>query len=211
MFFSLAASLPQFQCPFTTTTLPRSLELASAYDKETLDKSHSHIMEGMHLLNDVSARTKVQMELLSQRQEAQEFRERLSGLSKMNILLVSDLSESIHCRNELKNLNKDLHIKFDDAIDHRSMLAKALEEKTHQFESIKFRFTKMVSEMEISCSNKDVCIKMLEIELVVENRLLADWDAQILQLNQVQPSYLQNESRLTLRAKIRASELWWLV
>lgn len=41
---SLATSLPLFQHPFTTTTVPRSLELASSSDKETLGKDRSHLM-----------------------------------------------------------------------------------------------------------------------------------------------------------------------
>ncbi|CAH1427767.1 unnamed protein product [Lactuca virosa] len=156
---NLAASLPPFQCPFTTTTVPTSPDLASASDEETLDKAHYHLMEGMHLLNEVSAHTKVRKELLAQRQakfeegqrklkeigkiherneqEAQELQERVKGLSERNVLLVGDLSESIRCQNELKNLNEDLQIKADDAIGRRSVLAKDLEEKTHRFESLK--------------------------------------------------------------------------
>lgn len=61
----------------------------------------------------------------------------MKGLSEKNDLLVGDLSESIHCHDELKNLNEDLHIKVDEVISHCSVLAKDLEEKTHQFESLK--------------------------------------------------------------------------
>lgn len=56
---NLAASLPQFQRPFTTTTVIRCPELVSASDEETLDKDRSHIMDGIHHLNEVSTCSKV--------------------------------------------------------------------------------------------------------------------------------------------------------
>lgn len=137
----------------------------------------------------------------------------MKGLSERNTLIVGGLSKSIHFQNEMKNLNEDLRIKADDAISCRLTLTKELEEKTHQFESLKLRFTEKVFELEISCSDKDICSKMLEEELVVQKGLLADRDAQTLRLNQDQTSFLQNESCFTLAAEVRASELelWWLV
>lgn len=62
---TLVALLPQFQRRFAKTTIPRSLELVSASNEETLDKARSYLMEGVHLLNDVSTRTKAHTELLA--------------------------------------------------------------------------------------------------------------------------------------------------
>lgn len=90
----------------------------------------------------------------------------------------------------LPKLNEDLQNKVNDDIGRRLTLTKELEEKTHQFESLKLRFTEKVSELEISCSDKDVHIKMLEEELDVQKGLLADRDAHILQLNQLKTSFL---------------------
>ncbi|CAH1421298.1 unnamed protein product [Lactuca virosa] len=168
---------------FNITTIPRSLELVSASDEETLDKARSHLMEEsirqLKEIGKIHERTE---------QEVQELRERVKGLSERNFFLVNELSESIRCQNELKNLNEYLQIKEDDAIGHRSVLASELEEKNQKIESLKLQFTQKLSELEISCSDKDVHIKMLEEELVVREGHLADRDAEI-----------------------RASKLWWLV
>lgn len=53
----LVASLPNFQCPFTKTSMPASPEIATVSDEESLDKVRSFLMEGMDLLNEVYART----------------------------------------------------------------------------------------------------------------------------------------------------------
>lgn len=52
---------------------------------------------------------------------------------------------------------------------------------------------------------------MLEEELSINKGLVVDRDAQILQLNQAQTSYLQNEPCLASTTEIRASKLRWLV
>ncbi|CAI9261476.1 unnamed protein product [Lactuca saligna] len=84
-FVSLAVSLPQFQRPFTTTAVPKSPELASDSDEETLDNARSHLMEDMHPLNEVSACTKVGTELLAQCQvKFEEGLQKLKELGKIH-------------------------------------------------------------------------------------------------------------------------------
>lgn len=68
MFVTLATSLPQFQRPFVPTTIPKSFELESASEEKTLDIARSYLMEGMHLLNEVSSCTKEQTEFLPSHQ-----------------------------------------------------------------------------------------------------------------------------------------------
>lgn len=56
---TLIASLPQFQCPFTMTSVPPNpFQTGVAYEEEALDKAWSCFMEGMYLLNEVSLCTK---------------------------------------------------------------------------------------------------------------------------------------------------------
>lgn len=98
----------------------------------------------------------------------------MKGIFERNTLLIDNLSESIHYQNKMLNLSEDLHIKVEDAIRHHLDLTKELEENTHQFESLKLRFTKKVSKLEISYSEKDVCIKMLKEELDVQKGIIDD-------------------------------------
>ncbi|CAH1425929.1 unnamed protein product [Lactuca virosa] len=93
----------------------------------------------------------------------------------MNI--INEVSTRTKARTELLAQHQ---IKTGDAIGHRLTLTKELEEKTHQFESLKLRFTEKVSELQISCSDNDVRSKIIEEELVVHKGLLADRDAQTL-------------------------------
>lgn len=62
------------------------------------------------------------------KEEGKDLREKVSGLSKRKQLLVSELSESLCCQDELKKLNQDLHIKADDTIGRRLEVRKELEE-----------------------------------------------------------------------------------
>ncbi|CAH1424440.1 unnamed protein product [Lactuca virosa] len=56
---TLTASLPQFQRPFAITSVPNNpFQTGVASDEEALDKARSCLMEGIHLLNEVSLRTK---------------------------------------------------------------------------------------------------------------------------------------------------------
>lgn len=62
---TFVASLSQFHRPFNATTIPKSPELASASNEKTIDRAWSYLIEGMHLLNEVSSHTKAQIELLA--------------------------------------------------------------------------------------------------------------------------------------------------
>ncbi|CAH1416191.1 unnamed protein product [Lactuca virosa] len=97
--------------------------------------------------------------------ESVELREEVVGLSERNRCLVDDMSERIRCQTELKNLNQDLQMKVDDAIIRRLKLSKILEERSQQLEALKSHFTEKVSQLEVSCSDKDVHIKLLEEEI----------------------------------------------
>ncbi|CAH1422772.1 unnamed protein product [Lactuca virosa] len=164
---SLSAPLPNFQHPFTKTSTPASPEIATASDEESLDKARSCLMEGMHLLNEVSARTQTCIQILASKQlnfeecfqamkrlqeihdqlegEAQRLQIEVSGLSERNQELVKDLSESLGHQEELSNSNQDLQLQADD--------------------------------LEISWSGKDVCIKLLEDELSNFKVVIAEKDA----------------------------------
>lgn len=119
---TLAASLQKFQCPFATTIIPKSPKLSNVSDEESLDKARSYLIEGIHLLNEASTRTKARTDFITNHQlkfeegmwslkqlceiherieeEAKELHEKVSGLSERNQLLVCDLSESSYFQDE---------------------------------------------------------------------------------------------------------------
>ncbi|CAH1425501.1 unnamed protein product [Lactuca virosa] len=148
------------------TFIPKSPELEDASDEERLDMSLSCLMKGIHLLNRVSCHTRKQAIILAGKQlkfeeafqtlkgmrflhkqldvEENDIHEELHDLSERNGRLVDDLSENLRCKDELKKLNQDLHINFDDVIGRRLGLNRGLEYKTQQFESLKLQYTKKV-------------------------------------------------------------------
>ncbi|CAI9271982.1 unnamed protein product [Lactuca saligna] len=110
---TLAASIPQFQRPFTVTIVPPNrFQIGVLSDEEALDKSRPCLMEGVYLLNEVSLRKKTCSEELFQCQvvlekdleglkqlrvlhkqmekEAKELKEEVPGLSERNQILVAD-------------------------------------------------------------------------------------------------------------------------
>ena len=79
---TLAASLPQFQHPFTMTSVPPNrFQTGVASDEDALDKARSCFMEGMYLLSEVSLRMKTCSEELSKRQVV--FDKALEGLKQL--------------------------------------------------------------------------------------------------------------------------------
>ncbi|CAH1420822.1 unnamed protein product [Lactuca virosa] len=150
MLVTLVSSLSQFQCPFAATTIPKSPKPTSASDEETIDRSQSYLMEGMHFLSEVSSRTKAQTELLTSHQlkfeeglqalkplhkindktegEAKELREKVLVLSERNQCPVHYLNESLDYQEELKRLNEDLQWKSDDVISRHAAATKEPEE-----------------------------------------------------------------------------------
>ncbi|CAH1417968.1 unnamed protein product [Lactuca virosa] len=165
---TLVASLPQFQHPFSMTSVPKSpFETRVASDEEALDKARSCLMEGMHVLNEVYARTRARTEQLSQCQivfeealeglkqlqtlheqteeEAKGLREEVVGLSGRNQSLVRDLSQAIGQQGELKILNQDLQLKLDDVVSRRVSAVKELEGISQRYHSLKSQYTEKVS------------------------------------------------------------------
>ncbi|CAH1413554.1 unnamed protein product [Lactuca virosa] len=55
---SLASSIPSFLYPFTTTSFSNKPTLGNMNDEEGMDKSWTHILEGLHWMNEVSLRNK---------------------------------------------------------------------------------------------------------------------------------------------------------
>ncbi|CAH1435533.1 unnamed protein product [Lactuca virosa] len=158
--------LPLGTSTYNSTTLDIPLIIVdvvgheSASDEKTLDRARSYLMEGMHLLNEgLKQLRKIHDQTEA---EAKELREKVSVLSERNQCLVRDLSENLGCQEELKMLNKDLQLKSDDAISHRVAATKELEEVSQQFQSPKLQYIEKVSQLEISCSGKDVSIKFIE-------------------------------------------------
>lgn len=128
---TLATSLLHFQHPSAMTSVPKSLfEMGVMSDEEALDKARSCLMEGMHLLNEVSTRVRAHTEQLSQcqvvfeealeglkqlwtlyeqtKEEAKGLRDEVAGFSGRNQSLGRDMSQAIVQQEELKNLNQDL-------------------------------------------------------------------------------------------------------
>ncbi|KAL7611778.1 hypothetical protein Lser_V15G06816 [Lactuca serriola] len=198
---TLAASLPQFQHPFTMTSVPPNrFQTGVASNEDALDKARSCFMEGMYLLNEVSLRMKKCSEELSKRQvvfdkaleglkqlrvlhkqtekDAKELKEEVVGLSERNRSLVVDLIRSIGQQEELKKLNQDLQIRINDALG-----LKELEGVSQQYHSLKSQYTEKVSQLEIPCSSKDAIIKLLEEDLATPKLLMLERDAQIATLN----------------------------
>ncbi|CAH1438293.1 unnamed protein product [Lactuca virosa] len=157
---TLAASFPRFQHPFAVTSIPKSpFQTGVAFDEEALDKARSCLMDGMHLLNEVSRRARARTEQLSQRQivfeealeglkrlqtlheqteeEAKGLREEVAGLSGRNQNLVRDLNQAIYQQGELKKLNQDLQLKLDDVVSRRVSAVKKLEGISQQYHSLK--------------------------------------------------------------------------
>lgn len=61
-----------------------------------------------------------------------------------------------------------------------------MEEKSQQFESRKLQYTEKVSQLEITCSDKDVRIKFLEEDLANYQALISKKDTQIMSLVELQ-------------------------
>lgn len=62
---SLVVLIPYFYHPFTKTSLPESPKIATPSDKDILDRARTCLMEGMHLLNEVSTRTRTRAQILA--------------------------------------------------------------------------------------------------------------------------------------------------
>ncbi|CAH1445983.1 unnamed protein product [Lactuca virosa] len=83
---TFASSLPEFQCPFAMTSIPKGLELADASNEESLDRACSCLMEGIHLLNEGIRVLHENMDV-----EAKDLREEVHGLLERIIWLGEDL------------------------------------------------------------------------------------------------------------------------
>ncbi|CAH1446923.1 unnamed protein product [Lactuca virosa] len=227
---TLAASLPRFQHPFFVTSVANSpFETWVASDEEALDKAQSCLMEGMHLLNEVPVRTKAHSDELAQLQivfdealeelkqlrilheltkkEAKGLREEVVGLSERNQSLVIDLSQTVGQQEELKKLSQDLQLKLDDAMSHRASAVKELEGVSQQYHSHKSQYMEKVSQLEIACSNKDVCIKLLEEDLVVAKLMMLEKDARFATLSDPQLLMEQNIASCQMGADQKAEEM----
>ncbi|CAH1443860.1 unnamed protein product [Lactuca virosa] len=140
---SLASSLPSFLLPFANTKFVQPPDIKGMKDEEGMDKARSHILEGLHYMNESLERENV-------------------GLNQENDVLVAENGrllrdlDGYYCHHEeLKKLNEDIQAKINDECALHVIAAKELEEAT-----------KKVSNLNATCYEKDVRIKKAEIELV---------------------------------------------
>lgn len=168
------------------------------------------MMEGIHLLSEVSCRTRKWASILAGKKlkfeeafqalkricvlheylevEAKDLREEVRSLSERNSRLVDDLCEILQYHEELKKLNHNLHIKVDDAICYCLGLNRELKAKTQQFESLKLQYTEAFLQLEITCSGKDGSIKLMQEEFSKLKNVISINDAQIASLGKLQTS-----------------------
>ncbi|CAH1445531.1 unnamed protein product [Lactuca virosa] len=133
---TIGASLLQIYRPYVVTGIPNSPLLAEGTEEETLDKAHSHLLEGMHILNEVFSRTKARSKYLAACQL--KFEQDFEGLQQL--LKIHDRTD-LGCQEELKRLNQDLQSKFDDTISQHTTVVKELEEVSQQYQSLKSQYT----------------------------------------------------------------------
>ncbi|CAH1426469.1 unnamed protein product [Lactuca virosa] len=203
---SLVASLPLFQCPFAMTSVPAYLEIVNASDEESLDRARTCLMERMHLLNEVSARTQTLAQILSSKQL--KFDECFQAMKKLR-QIYEQVEEKL--RKELSNLNHDLQLRADDEISQRSKLSKELEEQSQQFDSLKLQYTLNVSQLEIAFSGKDFRIKLLENELSGLKTVVTDKIVQLASLSEFHTSVEEKELQDRASFNQEASNLQWVI
>ncbi|CAH1451954.1 unnamed protein product [Lactuca virosa] len=155
---TLAASLPQFQRPFVVISVPKSpFQNGVVSDEEALDKARSCLMEGMHLLNEVSVHTKACSEQLAQHQII--FDEALEGLKQLRTLHEQMEKEAKGLREEVVGLS-----------ERNQSLVTDLSQAIGQQEDLKSQYTKKVFQLEIACSRKDTGVdqKVEELRWVIK-------------------------------------------
>lgn len=133
------------------------------------------------------------------------------GISERNRHVVIDLIEILHCQEELKKLNQDLQVKANLAIGHRLGLGHELEEKKHQFESLKLQNTHKVLQLEIVCSGKDVFIRLVEEELSKLRATMCEIDAQIASMVELHTTIKQDVLQYQTRSEQSVSDLQWVI
>ncbi|CAH1436753.1 unnamed protein product [Lactuca virosa] len=112
---SLASSLSSFLHPFTTTSFVNKPSLGKMNDEEGIDKAHTHILEGLHWMNEVPLCSKARAAATYQ----------IHGVGQV-VRMSLDLVESMHIQDELHLLNQDLQLKLDEMSAYDASSAKAL-------------------------------------------------------------------------------------
>ncbi|CAH1433272.1 unnamed protein product [Lactuca virosa] len=152
---SLASSIPSFLHHFTTTSFVNKASLRKITDEEGIDKAQTHILEGLHWMNEVSLCNNARMVATAARD--MEFDKLSDCMDKLR----SSYQEELHL------LNHDLQLKLDETSARDASLAKDLEEVTQQLAGLKTIFSEKVSTMYIACSEKDVSARQLEDEVSI--------------------------------------------
>ncbi|KAL4560341.1 hypothetical protein LXL04_032491 [Taraxacum kok-saghyz] len=177
---SLVAALPAFQRPYVASSVGRVPGLGDMSEEEGLDRARSLILEGMHWVNGVMLRQRTRASTLAAQQaECDRMKKSIDHahadymtMVEGKLKLVSELQQ-MELRNQelvmeidvIKEKQKEsldahqaVEKQLEDALRHREVDLRKLEEVGQQFESLKLLFSEKVAGLEILCNQKDVVL-----------------------------------------------------
>ncbi|KAL4584901.1 hypothetical protein LXL04_009511 [Taraxacum kok-saghyz] len=171
---SLVAALPAFQRPYVASSVGRVPGLGDMSEEEGLDRARSLILEGMHWSIDhahVDYMTMVEgkLKLVSELQQ----------MELRNQELVMEIDGIKEKQKESLDAHQAVEKQLEDALRHREVDLRKLEEVGQQFESLKLLFSEKVAGLEILCNQKDVVLTRQESEIAEQKAKLLSLEDQV--------------------------------
>ncbi|KAL4554520.1 hypothetical protein LXL04_039351 [Taraxacum kok-saghyz] len=198
---SLVAALPAFHRPYVASSVGRVPGLGDMSEEEGLDRARSLVLEGMHWVNGVMLRQRTRASTLAAQQAEcdrmkksidhahADYRTMVEGKLKLvselqqmelrNQELVMEIDGIKEKQKESLDAHQAVEKQLEDALRHREVDLRKLEEVGQQFESLKLLFLEKVAGLEILCNQKDVVLTRQEAEITEQKAKLLSLEDQV--------------------------------
>ncbi|KAL4575578.1 hypothetical protein LXL04_022426 [Taraxacum kok-saghyz] len=230
---SLVAAAPTLQHPYMTSAVRRVPGLGQFTEEEGLDRARSLFTEVIHLANGVMLRQRTRASKLTAQQteydrlseSMEKTRSAHASLSEENSRLAQELQQ-MELRNQELTMELDrirekqkeslearqtIERQLEEVQRHREADLRRLEELGQQFDSLKALFSEKVSSLDILCNQREVVLKIQEVELQEQKVQLLGLEDRVKVLTTECSAAKQNSLFYQQMSEQHAGDLAWLL